>query len=157
MKQLLLLLIITLSLNACSFENGVDMESSREQSDTGAVEQKWKLVQMSGNFTDKPPTTGSDMPWQEYYILYSDSTFLKSRTVDGVEEQAGGTYAFVTLEDGKYLELSYASDNDLIGNCTQEAKEFLFFEREDKLIDTWRACDGPGLVYERVEEELSAN
>ncbi|MEK6478109.1 hypothetical protein WJR50_11260 [Catalinimonas sp. 4WD22] len=152
MKYLLLTLIITLGLNACSLENGVDMESAPEESDTGEVEQKWKLVQMSGSIANVPPTTGSDMPWQEYYVLYTDSTFLKSRTVGGVEEQAGGTYAFVVLEDGEYLELSYASDNELIGNCSQEAKEFLYLENEDKLIGTWWACDGPGLVYQRVEE-----
>lgn len=113
--------------------------------------QKWKLIEMSGSIANVPPSTGSDMAWQEYYILNSDSTFIKARETDNVVMQEAGTFTFKELSDGKYFELVYKSDNDLIGNCTSEAKELLKLNSEKKLTGTWWACDGPGLKYERVE------
>ena len=113
--------------------------------------QKWQLMEMPGNIADVPPSTGSDMAWQEYYLLYSDSIFIKSREEKNVITEETGRFAFVTLSDGKYLELIYELNNDQIGNCTSEAKELLKLATENKLIGTWWACDGPGLVYERTK------
>jgi hypothetical protein len=71
--------------------------------------------------------------------------------MDNEVKEESGTYTFINLSDGTYLELVYVSDNELIGNCTQEPKELLKLNSENKLTGTWWACDGPGLVYERVE------
>lgn len=151
MKNLLFASAIIGSLFSCSLDKGVEMENLSEKSNTELYPQKWELVEMSGSFTGIPPSTGSDMEWQEYYLLYEDNTFVKSRTQDQVTTEESGTYAFVTLSDGEYLVLSYASDNELIGNCTSEPKELLKLEAEDKLVGTWWACDGPGLFYEKAE------
>lgn len=106
---------------------------------------------MSGNIAGIPPATGDNMDWQEYYQLNSDETFLKSRERDGVVSEQRGTYTFITSADGNYLELIYDENNDLIGNCTAEAKEILFLTSENELKATWDTCDGPGLLYERIE------
>ena len=113
--------------------------------------QKWKLTEMSGSIANVPPSTGSDMEWQEYYLLKADGTFTKHRERDQEVKEESGTYNFINLSDGKYLELVYPSKNELVGNCTQEPKELLKLNSENILIGTWWACDGPGLKYERVE------
>lgn len=114
--------------------------------------EKWQLIEMSGNIANVPPSTGSDMSWQEWYLLNPDNTFTKTRERDNVTTEENGTYAIVTLSDGNYLELVYSSKNDMVGNCLNEPKEFLKINSEDELLTgTWSACDGPGLIYEKVE------
>lgn len=135
--------IMALTLISCSLNKGIDLDEQ--------LLQKWQLTEMSGSVENVSPSTGSSMDWQEYYLLYSDNTFVKSRERNNVITEKKGSYAFVTLSDGKYLELVYESHNDLIGNCTSEAKELLKLNAENELIGTWSACDGPGLVYERTE------
>ncbi len=99
-----------------------------------------------------PPATGSEMAWQEHYLLYADNTFIKVRKQKKVISKEAGTYSYIVLSDSKYLELSYKTDNKLIGNCTNETKELLFLDSENTMIGTWWACDGPGLVYKKVQE-----
>jgi hypothetical protein len=112
---------------------------------------KWQLISMSGNISTIPPATGSDMEWQEWYILYADSSFTKTRDRNNSVTEAAGTYRFITLSDGQYLELTYPSANSLIGNCVADLKELLMLKSESELTGTWLACDGPGLVYKKVE------
>ncbi len=140
-----------LLFTACSTQEDADLEATAKKSNSEEGTQKWELVEMSGSNSSVPPSTGNNMEWQEYYLLQSDNTFTKVRERDGTTREASGTYEYVTLSDGEYLELTYPSENDLIGNCTSEPKEHLFVEPEDKLVGTWQACDGPGLVYEKVE------
>lgn len=126
-------------------------ESELEKKNPNQFPQKWELVQMSGNLANMSPDTGSEMAWQEYYLLKSDSTFTKLRTEEDKTVEEKGNYKFLYLRDGKYLELSYASANELIGNCTGEFQEMLRVESEKKLSGTWGACDGPSLFYERTK------
>lgn len=151
MKNLIYISVIIGTLISCSFNKGIDPENLNEKFDPAQYPQKWQLIEMSGSIANVPPSTGSDMNWQEFYILNSDNTFIKSRERDNVVTEETGIYAFVILSDENYLELIYQSDNFLIGNCTGGVKELLILNSENKLIGTWRACDGPGLVYERVE------
>ncbi len=135
------LYILTLVFTACLTDN-MDPEK---------YPQKWQLVEMSGNIVNVSPSTGSDMAWQEYYILYDDNTFVKSRNRRNTINEEAGTFSFIDLSDGQYLELAYESDNDIIGNCSSEFKELLKLTSEYELVGTWLACDGPGLVYKRVD------
>ncbi len=144
------IIILTIILmNACQ-DKSTDPESAVLLNGK-KLPQKWELVAMSGMVADVPQATGADMEWQEYYLLGADGTFTKSREQGGTISEARGTYQIEELEDGNYLELTYDSDNDLIANCSGEAKELLKFDSEDKLIATWWACDGPGLYYEQVD------
>ncbi|MEO0331621.1 MAG: hypothetical protein AAF223_08030 [Bacteroidota bacterium] len=149
MKYLIFGLLLIFA--ACSDSQTIDPESSQSTDNTTSYLDKWQLVEMSGSIANVPPTTGSEMAWQEYYLLYDDNTFTKVREQDDDTKEASGTYEFITLPDGEYLELSYPLENELIGNCTSESKELLSVQSEGKLIGTWWACDGPGLVYEKVE------
>ncbi|WKN41104.1 hypothetical protein [Tunicatimonas pelagia] len=141
---------LLLLFTACSTQEDADLEASAQESDSEQEVQKWQLVEMSGNIANVPPTTGDNMSWQEFYLLQSDNTFKKVREQYGETKEASGTYEYVTLSDGEYLELTYSSENNLIGNCSGETNELLFVESENTLIGTWRACDGPGLVYEKA-------
>ncbi|MEM9676109.1 MAG: hypothetical protein AAF992_26195 [Bacteroidota bacterium] len=145
-----------LLFTSCSDSPEVDPENTQNLKVTESYLEMWQLVEMLGSIANVPPTTGSNMEWQEYYLLYEDDTFKKVRERDGDTKEAIGTYAYVTLSDGEYLELTYPSENELIGNCTGEPKEHLFVESERKLIGTWWACDGPGLFYQKVEQRETA-
>lgn len=150
MKRLFLAATIVAGLLSCS----PDVRTDSEELETSLQQQfpqRWKLKQMSGNITGLPPATGSKMDWQEDYLLNSDKTFVKSRQRNGVVSEQSGSYTFFTTTDGTYLELVYNKSNNLIGNCTAEPKEILFFTSTNELTSTWAACDGPGLLYERLE------
>lgn len=112
--------------------------------------QKWELVEMTGSFSPSI-TTGNEMDWQEYYILNTNTgKFTKSRTREGVETSASGTFVFNSTEEEHSIKLTYPSDNELIANCTGDLTEVLIIESENTLKGTWAPCDGPGLKYQRT-------
>jgi len=110
--------------------------------------QKWELVQMSGSFQNSE-TTGEEMDWQEYYIFSPEGTFVKSRTVDEEVTEATGTFEVVEYDNdlNHYLELTYQTGNELVGNCTGDDKELLIYRNSIMISSLWMACDGPGLDY----------
>jgi hypothetical protein len=114
--------------------------------------ERWLLVSMTGNIADAPAMTGSDMPWQQWYILHDDHSFIKVRLKDSVLTQATGMYDTLQERDynRSYVEFVYDSDNDLIGNCSKEPKEWLLIF-DKGLSGTWNMCDGPGLFYEKAK------
>ena len=147
MKSILLLLIIMGSLFSCSAEN--DMNSEKPNTEKGQKADEWKLVKMSGSFKGSE-TTGSEMSWQETITLTPDGTFVKTRVQGNKEQKATGTYEYVTLSDGKYLELNHEVQSDLVASCSSATKELLRVEENDQLAGTWQMCDGPGLIYENT-------
>ncbi len=142
-------MVLLIGLMSCQRYEAESEDSSVAEN---GFPQKWQLTQMTGSFKGSA-TTGRAMAWQEYYILHSDRTFMKSRTQDGITKKATGTFEFIDLKDGKYLQLDYDAHNDLIGTCTYQPKrELLFADVENVMNGTWLACDGPGLRYEIVED-----
>jgi hypothetical protein len=113
--------------------------------------QKWQLVSMQGNIANMPPQTGSKMEWQEFYLLNADGTLNKTRERSGITTTITGKYSFKSVGKENFLELTYDSDSDIIGNCYGTPTEELFITSEIEFKSTWQACDGPGLVYNRVE------
>ena len=105
---------------------------------------------MSGSIPNSE-TTGAAMEWQEYYLFNNDGTFTKSRIRNKIETKATGTYTTINNQYGKYLELTYPNDNELIGNCLGDLKEELYFKANNTLSSGWTACDGPGLEYQKVD------
>lgn len=149
MKYILLLLTFLGSLFSCSADS--DMNSEKSNAEQGQKANEWKLIKMSGSFKGSE-TTGSEMSWQETITLNPDGTFVKTRIQDNEEQKATGTYEYVTLSDGKYLELNHEVQSDLVASCTSATKELLRVEENDQLIGTWQMCDGPGLVYKNVTQ-----
>ena len=125
--------------------------SCAKEFDLDKFPQKWQLTSMSGQ-TPNSTTSGSDMEWQESYLLNSDGTFRKSRIQNGVLTEASGTFVFKDLTDGKFLELFFKNSSNIIGSCTTSAlKETLWVRSEVKMSGTWSNCDGIGLEYERIK------
>ncbi len=111
----------------------------------------WKLVEMTGQIVDSKQT-GADMSWQESYQLKPNGTFVKQREKNGVLNEASGSYEIDELSDGKYLILTYDRNDNIIGNCDAGLTESLKFEADNRLRSSWWACDGPGLLYEKIEQ-----
>lgn len=148
MKHVVFLALALGTLASCrEVEEDLSGEIGNDQ-----FSQKWTLVEMTGSVAGDAPATGNDMAWQEYYILNEDSTFTKHREQDGEVSEASGVFTFVTTAEESYIELTYPSDNQLIGSCySQLMVESLLVVSETELKGTWQACDGPGLTYERTD------
>ncbi|MCG2460672.1 hypothetical protein K8352_07930 [Flavobacteriaceae bacterium F89] len=141
MKNILAATIIVFLWTSCSNDDGID---------TVSFPQKFVLVKMAGRVPDSE-RTGDDMDWQEYYIFDSDSTFLKSRNINNETIQAEGTYKTKVMNDDEYMILSYPKESEIIGSCEHRPTEMLFIIDRDHLRNTWGACDGPVLSYNRVK------
>lgn len=117
-----------------------------EVTDCGVV---LKLTAMEASMLPNPPLTGNDMAWQESIRLYTNGSFTKTRVRDGVTTEQSGSYAYITADDQKFLELTYTiPKNDLIASCTTaEGTERIQVISDSELKGTWGWCDGPILVY----------
>jgi hypothetical protein len=153
MKSLIPPLICLWFAFSCSTEDKTEPLRKIDISESSSPDQfpqKWQLIKMSGTIIHSE-TTGTDMAWQEYYRLNSDSTFVKHRERDGIITEASGKFYIDSTSSDKFLQLIYNMDNDIIGSCFEGKTESLWYFTENKLIGTWSFCDGPGLEYERTE------
>ena len=110
----------------------------------------WRLIQMIGS-KQNSETTGSEMEWQETYLLKTDKTFQKSRDRVGVITEVSGTYNVINSSDGRFLEFIFDDESDIVGSCYSNLKEEMFFQAENTFSSTWQNCDGPGLIYEKID------
>jgi hypothetical protein len=139
MKKLLFIFAITLVSISCSKEFVLDK-----------FPQEWELISMSANQITFTTLTGSEMDWQETYTLNSDGTFTKIRNREGIITDASGTYEFKDASNERYIELSFVTGISLVASCTP-GKEIMLVKSETTMFGTWSACDGIGLVYERIK------
>tara|TARA_R110000764_G_scaffold86942_2_gene167739 strand:- start:159 stop:608 length:450 start_codon:yes stop_codon:yes gene_type:complete len=144
MRKIAASALVLLTVFSCSNEDDFGLESTQFV----FSEQKWELIQMTGNYKGSK-TTGDDMAWQEYYVLNPAGTFEKSRTRDEVVTVANGTFEVVEFENDTehYLLLTFESGEELVGNCGDGLNELLVYKSATKISSTWQACDGPGLDY----------
>jgi hypothetical protein len=142
MKNIISILFIVSLLFSCS--------KDEETETVIAYPEYYELVKITGSFNGSE-TTGSQMEWQETYMLSAiDSTFKKLRLVEEVIYEAMGTYTYKTIENQEYIEFTFNEDSDIIGNCTGDLIEVLLvLDDGEKLVATWGACDGPGLEYQK--------
>jgi hypothetical protein len=145
MKRLTFIIAFLTIFSSCT----KDTEETRAVTTADYLE-KWTLVKMSGSIPNSE-STGTAMEWQEYYLLNNDGTFTKSRIRNKIETKVTGTYTTIHYQYGKYLELTYLNDNEIIGNCFGDLKEHLYFKANNNLSSDWSACDGPGLEYQKVD------
>ena len=148
MKKNILLLFAVILVSSCTKESDDTLEPFNYVG-------SWKLVKMTGSANGQS-YTGSDMEWQETYVINEDKTFSKFRERGDSTISVSGTYTFTNeglLDDSQselstYIEFSFETDNAIIGNCYSNSTiEYLYFTTNNKLISTWEACDGPGLEY----------
>jgi hypothetical protein len=141
MKKKILFLMIIGILCSCS-KNEINLENQ--------IIGNWKLIQMSGTIPNSE-TTGTEMDWQETYLLNTDGTFQKSRNRDGVITEISGTYKLINNSTESLLELNFNSESEIIGSCTSNTKETMNIQSETIFLSSWNACDGPGLRYEKID------
>lgn len=131
--------LILISLTACADddnENDLDFN------------EKWVLIKMTGNVPDSE-TTGSEMEWQEFYVFSTGNTVTKSRERDDVVIEISGTYILTNYSTESLLEITYFEESEIIGTCSSDLSEELYFKPDNILYNTWQNCDGPGLSYEK--------
>lgn len=106
-----------------------------------------KLVKMTSSWT-ADPSTDDVLAWQETIALSDDSSFFKRRSHDGAVIEAAGRYAYVTLDNKQYVELTYDHREDnLRTSCS--LTELIEVKSSKQFTNTaWQACDGPVLDYE---------
>jgi len=147
MKKTLLILVILASFYSCTKEAD-DVAKTIDY--TG----EWELIKMTGSFAGSE-TIGSDMEWQETYLINEDETFTKTRVRGDSTSTVSGIYTFTddglldeTADVVIYIEFLHNSKNVLIGNCySNRSTEYLYFNSKNEMKSTWEACDGPGLKY----------
>jgi hypothetical protein len=143
MKMQIVYIVIMGLLGSCSSD---DSSNNSELVLTG----NWKLIEMTGSVPNSE-TTGAEMEWQETYTFQSDGSFQKSRTREGVITEASGTFNWIESSDERILELSYNQESTIIGSCYQNNTETMGFQSNTVFSSSWNACDGPGLIYEKVD------
>lgn len=141
MKNKILLLMIIGTLFSCSKNTENDTEN--------ILVGNWTLIQMTGSIPNSE-TSGTEMDWQETYLLKADGTFLKSRDKDGTTIEVSGTYNFINSSNETLVKLNFDSESAIIGSCNSNSKETMKLESETIFINTWNACDGPELKYEKT-------
>ena len=141
MKSFAVIIVFISVFSSCTKE--------KEETTDADYHGKWTLVKMSGSMINSE-TTGAAMSWQEFYIFNNDGTFTKNRTQSEVKAIASGTYAVKNYAEGLYLELTYPKESMIVGSCYGNQKEELYFTANNTLSSSWNACDGPGLVYQKV-------
>ena len=139
MKKITLLFLFLATLLSCSSN---DISTSKD------YQEKWQLTQMTGRMANSE-TTGSNMEWQEFYLLNANGTFTKSREKNKVVTQISGTYRLVNSSNGNILQFTYSSESEIIGSCSSLLKEEMYFQSENIFFSNWQQCDGPGLKYEK--------
>ncbi|MCH4824158.1 hypothetical protein ML462_13350 [Gramella lutea] len=144
LKFLFLLSFVILS---CSKKSN---ELEAQDLSVNTFPQKWSLYKMTGSI-QYSERTGDDLPYQEYYIFYRDKSFTKIRISDSNERSAVGFFEIQSNADGVAYLLNYSEESDLVDNCSNDKKEYLYLDDQAiTLISSWQACDGPGLFYEQI-------
>ena len=143
MKKSILLLGLFIFIFNCN--NSGDVDDIDRFDITGT----WKLVEMNGSLPNST-TTGPDMEWQETYVLNGTGTFTKTREHEGETISAIGTYSLLEGNNEMQLQLEFLENSSIIGSCYADNSETMTFESEEVFFSTWQACDGPGLIYEKV-------
>jgi hypothetical protein len=114
-----------------------------------------ELVKSIGSY-EGAVQEGEELEAVETYSFRSDGTFVKRREIDQAVSQGAGRYTVQEAEavnSGNvqfYLELVFDSGDRVHGDCYGEkAMEYLVVSWQGQLKNTWGACDGPTLFYEK--------
>ncbi len=146
MKHQFFFVALFLSLYACSVDTSVP--------DNYEHQGIWELKRTRSNIAN----AGYEEPViEETYSFKSNGTFTKTRLNGIVRKEAAGTYQLVNKpwngngEPLLFLDLKFESGVDLVANCEVEPVEHLIITSEYFLVNTWIACDGFLMEYEKSE------
>jgi len=127
--------------------------SAGEETPVFTMVGEWELVRSIDSETQEV-ITGDDMWARETYVFNSDSTFQKQRIAGGVMSEATGGYiesgAGSSSDFERNITLTFETGLEIIGSCTpSEGIELLRVFDNGSMTNTWSACDGPEMYYER--------
>lgn len=142
MKQILVVLALILVLISCSNNE----EKSGKVAD---YEGTWDLTKISMPFINSN-LIGPDIKWQESYVFNKDGSFTKTRIKGYNTTVASGTFIIKQIGNEKHLELNFSEESEIVGGCFGRLSEGLVLTAKGKLLNTWGACDGPSLEYEKI-------
>lgn len=115
----------------------------------------WELVKSIGSY-EGAVREGDELEAAETYSFRPDGTFVKRREMGETVYQGAGKYTVraAEVEDSSnvqyYLELIFESGDPVHGDCYSErAVEYLIVTWQGQLKNTWGACDGPILFYQK--------
>ncbi|HSF53430.1 MAG TPA: hypothetical protein VLA71_06740 [Algoriphagus sp.] len=145
MKKLLLLLLAPIVLFSCNEDADPDRTLVGE----------WDLVSAYSVWTGATKVE-DELDYQQTYQFRADGTFTKIQKMDDIVREAKGSYSTeqpeaVALEAGARLNviLNFTEGEELAGDCFGPNLENLVLNRNNELRNSWSACDGPGLTYEK--------
>jgi len=137
MKKILLFIFPVLALCRC-----------QDDAKTDACGVELTLTEMTSAWMAGDQKPNTELPYQESIVLYNDSTFVKTRILDGTTTEARGAYSAVTYDSRPYVNLVYDNGkNDLRTSCSIEGELIEIISPTQFKNTSWMACDGPALVY----------
>ena len=157
MKTSLLLFLLVFTLTSCNTDSDENSTEDLVVLEMNDIYGEWKLVLMSGSIPNSE-TTDDQMEWQESYNFKSDGTFTKIRESNGSVTKAAGTFTIDEYSNTRvdeltdfYINLAFTSGKEIVSSCnSQQNIEHLFF-RNNRMVSSSNACDGPGLEYEKYK------
>lgn len=120
---------------------------------------EWILIKTTSS-SDGSEQIGSDMPFQETYFLMENGSFTKVRMANGEKLKATGTFELSETGEGLiderniklYIRFHHDSRSILTATCYSDSSvEHLFLDDDGRLVNTYSACDGLGLQYEKLD------
>jgi hypothetical protein len=124
------------------------------------LEGEWNLVKSMGSMINIV-LEGDDLKRKEVYTFFNDGTYSKTVEDGDYKASASGTFEIEEVSEGfseNYLAIAVLSQTEgdaYAYNCTSEEieKEYLHISKEGTLENiSWAPCDGPYLVYQKIEE-----
>ena len=112
--------------------------------------QTWRLVQVNAGMSGIIYKE-ANLPWEENLILNEGNTFNRTRIVENSTLTASGQFRFLEVNNETQLLLSHDESSQLIENCSRDKDEILCLISFDQLSGGSLPCDGPGLLYKRVQ------
>lgn len=147
MKFKIYLFALCLSLPSCSVDSSVPDDYEHQG--------KWVLRSVQNNMVNA--SKSEHLSYRETYIFQHNGTFVKIRQQENSEEKAQGRYKLVQRpwngvgEPLLFLDLNFETYSPIIANCTREPVEHLLITSEYILVNSWIACDGLTMEYEKIE------
>ncbi|MDT0605886.1 hypothetical protein [Croceitalea rosinachiae] len=112
--------------------------------------QTWKLVQVNAGMSGVIYNE-DNLPWEENLILNEGNTFNRTRIVENLTLNASGEFRFLEVNNETQLLLAHDESSQLVENCSRDKDEILRVISFNQLSGGSLPCDGPGLLYRRIQ------
>ncbi len=140
MKKVFIVIGLAILTQSCTVNDNDELNNS--------IIETWELISIENSSN---PQSSSTLNIQEQLVLQNDSVFIKTRQTNSNSWDLKGTYNYMAVDKTKYLVFHYNTNNDIIGNCSNNKNEVFVFDSEGYITNTWFECGGPKFKYRKVE------